>query len=178
MSKSTPLFTPILFVGCVIILVNFAIRASFGLFQIPIAEEFGWLRSEFSMAIAIQNLAWGVGQPIFGAIADKIGDSKALIIGAIVYALGLVLSAGATTPFEHQTYEWLVGFGIAGTGFGVLLAVVGRAASDENRSMTLAIITAAGSAGQIVGPLSAEWLLTMMPWQSVFLIYAASIIAV
>ncbi|MEP1536948.1 MAG: MFS transporter [Paracoccaceae bacterium] len=178
MSKSTPLFTPILFVGCVIILVNFAIRASFGVFQIPIAEEFGWLRSEFSMAIAIQNLAWGVGQPIFGAIADKIGDRKALITGAIVYALGLVLSAGATTPFEHQTYEWLVGFGIAGTGFGVLLAVVGRAASDENRSMTLAIITAAGSAGQIVGPLSAEWLLTMMPWQSVFLIYAASIIAV
>ncbi|MEP6021371.1 MAG: MFS transporter [Paracoccaceae bacterium] len=178
MSKSTPLFTPILFVGCVIILVNFAIRASFGVFQIPIAEEFGWLRSEFSMAIAIQNLAWGVGQPIFGAIADKIGDRKALILGAIVYALGLVLSAGATTPFEHQTYEWLVGFGIAGTGFGVLLAVVGRAASDENRSMTLAVITAAGSAGQIVGPLSAEWLLTMMPWQSVFLIYAASIIAV
>ncbi|MEO9820339.1 MAG: MFS transporter [Paracoccaceae bacterium] len=178
MSKSTPLFTPILFVGCVIILVNFAIRASFGVFQIPIAEEFGWLRSEFSMAIAIQNLAWGVGQPIFGAIADKIGDRKALITGAIVYALGLVLSAGATTPFEHQTYEWLVGFGIAGTGFGVLLAVVGRAATDENRSMTLAIITAAGSAGQIVGPLSAEWLLTMMPWQSVFLIYAASIIAV
>ncbi|MEP3639466.1 MAG: MFS transporter [Paracoccaceae bacterium] len=178
MSKSTPLFTPILFVGCVIILVNFAIRASFGVFQIPIAEEFGWLRSEFSMAIAIQNLAWGIGQPIFGAIADKIGDRKALILGAIVYALGLVLSAGATTPFEHQTYEWLVGFGIAGTGFGVLLAVVGRAASDENRSMTLAVITAAGSAGQIVGPLSAEWLLTMMPWQSVFLIYAASIMAV
>ncbi|MEO9517147.1 MAG: MFS transporter [Paracoccaceae bacterium] len=178
MSKSTPLFTPILFVGCVIILVNFAIRASFGVFQIPIAEEFGWLRSEFSMAIAIQNLAWGVGQPIFGAIADKIGDRKALILGAVMYALGLVLSAGATTPFEHQTYEWLVGFGIAGTGFGVLLAVVGRAASDENRSMTLAVITAAGSAGQIVGPLSAEWLLTMMPWQSVFLIYAASIIAV
>ncbi|MEP3845501.1 MAG: MFS transporter [Paracoccaceae bacterium] len=178
MSKSTPLFTPILFVGCVIILVNFAIRASFGVFQIPIAEEFGWLRSEFSMAIAIQNLAWGVGQPIFGTIADKIGDRKALILGAIVYALGLVLSAGATTPFEHQTYEWLVGFGIAGTGFGVLLAVVARAASDENRSMTLAVITAAGSAGQIVGPLSAEWLLTIMPWQSVFLIYAASIMAV
>lgn len=59
MSKSTPPFTPILLVGCVIILVNFSIRASFGVFQIPIAEEFGWLRSEFSMAIAIQNLAWG-----------------------------------------------------------------------------------------------------------------------
>ena len=119
-----------------------------------------------------------MGQPIFGALADKIGDRKALILGAIVYAAGLVLSAGATTPVEHQAYEWLVGFGVAGTGFGVLLAAVGRAASDENRSMTLAIVTAAGSGGQIVGPLSAEWLLTMMPWQSVFLIYAASIIAV
>ncbi len=176
MSARQSLMTPVLIVGCVIIVVNFAIRASFGVFQIPIAEEFGWLRSEFSMAIAIQNLAWGIGQPVFGAIAEKIGDRKALILGAVVYAAGLVLSAGATTPLEHQAYEWLVGFGIAGTGFGVLLAVVGRAASDENRSMSLAIITAAGSAGQVVGPPAAEWLLGMMPWQSVFLVFAAAIL--
>lgn len=178
MPKSVPLFTPVLIAGCIIILVNFAIRASFGVFQIPIADEFGWLRSEFSMAIAIQNLAWGIGQPIFGAIADRVGDRKALILGALTYALGLVLSAGATTPLEHQAYEWLVGFGIAGTGFGVLLAVIGRAASDENRSMSLAVITAAGSAGQVVGPLSAEWLLSFMTWQSVFLIFAACILGV
>lgn len=177
MSKPVPLFTPVLLVGCAIILVSFAIRGSFGLFQIPIAEEFGWLRAEFSLAIAIQNLAWGIGQPIFGAVAEKIGDRRAIVIGAVVYALGLVLSANAITPFEHQAYAWLVGFGIAGTGFGVILAVVGRAASDENRSMSLAIVTAAGSAGQVFGAPTAEWLLTVMSWQSVFLVFAAAIMA-
>ncbi|WP_291729101.1 MFS transporter [Leisingera sp. F5] len=177
MDRPAPLFTPVLIVGCIIIMVSFAVRASFGVFQIPIAEEFGWLRSEFSLAIAIQNLAWGIGQPIFGAIAEKIGDRKAIIMGAIVYAAGLVLSAGSTTPFEMQAYEWLVGFGIAGTGFGVVLAVVGRASSDENRSMSLAVVTAAGSAGQIFGAPAAEWLLSFLPWQTIFLIFAGVVLA-
>ncbi|MEM8555448.1 MAG: MFS transporter [Pseudomonadota bacterium] len=171
------LFTPVLIAGCIIMLISFAIRASFGVFQIPISEEFGWLRVEFSMAIAIQNLAWGIGQPIFGAIAEKMGDRKAIILGAILYALGLVLSSFATEPYQHQLLEVAVGFGIAGTGFGVILAVVGRASSAENRSMSLAIATAAGSAGQVVGAPAAEYLLTMMPWQSVFLVFAAAILA-
>jgi len=159
-------------------MTGFAIRASFGVFQIPIAEEFSWLRSEFSLAIAIQNLAWGVGQPIFGAFAEKFGEKKAIILGALVYALGLVLSSFAVTPAEHQFYEILVGFGVAGTGFGVILAVVGRAASDENRSMTLGIATAAGSMGQIIGPPVADYLLKSMNWSSVFLIFAVAIIAI
>ncbi|MEL7114622.1 MAG: MFS transporter [Pseudomonadota bacterium] len=178
MSETKPnLITPVLIGGCVIILISFAIRASFGVFQIPIAEEFGWLRADFSMAIAIQNLAWGIGQPIFGAIAEKIGDRKALVMGALMYAAGLVLSSFATTPEAHWGLEVLVGFGIAGTGFGVLLALVGRASSDENRSMALAIVTAAGSGGQVVGPPVAEWLLTFMPWQSVFIVFAVAILA-
>ena len=158
-------------------MVSFAVRASFGVFQIPIAEEFTWLRSEFSLAIAIQNLAWGIGQPVFGAIAEKIGDRKAIVMGALIYAAGMVLSAYSTTPLEHQAYAWLVGFGIAGTGFGVILAVVGRASSDENRSMSLAIATAAGSAGQVFGAPVAEWMLTLMTWQNVFLIFAAVILS-
>jgi MFS family permease len=177
MQSRVPLFTPVLIVGCAIIVVSFAIRATFGVFQIPIADQFGWARAEFSMAIAIQNLAWGVGQPIFGAIADKIGDRKAIIMGALIYAVGLVLSAWSTTPLEHQLYAWLVGFGIAGTGFGVILAVVGRASSDENRSMSLAITAAAGSGGQIFGPPVAEWLLSFMMWPNVFMIFAAAILA-
>jgi MFS family permease len=176
MQSRPSIFTPVLIVGCFIIMVSFAVRASFGVFQIPIAAEFGWLRTEFSLAIAIQNLAWGIGQPIFGAIAEKIGDRKAIIMGTLLYAAGMVLSAFATTPVEHQIYAWLVGFGIAGTGFGVILAVVGRASSDENRSMSLAITAAAGSAGQIFGAPVAEFLLTMISWQNVFLIFAAVIL--
>ncbi len=173
----TPLFTPVLMVGCIIIMVSFAVRASFGVFQIPIAEEFGWLRSEFSLAIAIQNLAWGIGQPIFGALAEKIGDRRAIIIGAIIYALGLMMSANSGTPIEHQTYAWLVGFGIAGTGFGVVLAVVGRASSDENRSMSLGVATAAGSAGQVFGAPLAEWMLGFLTWQSTFMVFAVVILS-
>lgn len=178
MQKSTPLFTPVLIVGCIIIMTGFAIRASFGVFQIPISQEFGWLRSEFSLAIAIQNLAWGIGQPIFGAVAEKLGDRKAIVMGALFYAAGLVASSFATTPGAHQFFEIFVGFGIAGTGFGVILAVVGRAASDKNRSMAMAIATAAGSAGQVIGAPTAEWMLGFMTWQSVFLAFAAIILGV
>jgi len=178
MTRSPSLFTPVLIGGCLIIVISFAIRASFGVFQIPIADEFGWLRAEFSLAIAIQNLAWGIGQPIFGAIAEKYGDRRAIVLGALLYAAGLVLSSFAITPEQHQFLEILVGFGIAGTGFGLILAIVGRAASDEHRSMALGITTAAGSAGQILGPPLAQALLDVMSWQPVFLVFAAAILAV
>ena len=161
-----------------ILLIGFGIRASFGLFQLPIATEFGWPRADFSMAIAIQNLAWGVGQPIFGAIAERFGDRRAIIAGALLYSAGLVLSSFAVTPGQHQFLEILVGFGIAGTGFGVILAIVGRAASPENRSLALGITTGLGSAGQVFGPLIAQALLRHYPWQTVFLIFAALILCV
>ena len=176
-SARTPMMNPVLITGCLIILVSFAVRASFGVFQIPVAEEFGWLRAEFSLAIAIQNLAWGFGQPIFGALAEKLSDRKAILLGAVIYALGLVMTSMSTTPFGHQAWAWAVGFGVAGTGFGVILAVVGRASSDENRSMSLAIATAAGSAGQVIGAPFAEALLSVMSWQSVFLVFAGLILA-
>ncbi|MDB5664660.1 MFS transporter [Cypionkella sp.] len=174
-SKSS-IFSPILIAGSVILMLGFAIRASFGVFQIPIAAEFGWARAEFSMAIAIQNLAWGFGQPIFGALAERFGDRRAIIAGAILYALGLVLSSYAVTPGQMQLLEVLVGFGIAGTGFGVILAIVGRAAKPENRSLALGIATAAGSAGQVFGAPAAQILLQYYHWQTVFVIFAVVIL--
>ena len=177
MQTKSALFTPVLIAGCVILMTGFAIRGSFGVFQIPIATEFGWPRADFSMAIAIQNLAWGFGQPIFGAIAEKFGDRRAIILGALCYAAGLLLSSQAITPGAHQLYEIIVGFGIAGTGFGVILAVVGRASSAESRSMTLAIATAAGSVGQMIGAPLAEGLMNILPWQSVFIAFAGLILS-
>ncbi|MGB0965935.1 MAG: MFS transporter [Litorivicinus sp.] len=165
---SQRLFTPVLIAASIVLLIGFALRAAFGLFQIPIADEFGWLRAEFSLAIAIQNLAWGIGQPIFGAIAEKFGDRKAIVLGVLCYAVGLFFTAYATTPIEMQWLEVLVGFGIAGLGFGVILAIVGRAASPENRSMAMGVATAAGSLGQVVGPLLVAQLLEWMSWQDVF----------
>jgi MFS family permease len=173
-----PLLTPVLLAGSAILLLSFAIRSAFGLFQIPVAEEFDWPRAEFSFAIALQNLAWGIGQPFFGAIAEKIGDRKAIIFGAILYSAGLILSSAAVLPWQHDLLQIIVGFGIAGTGFGVILAIVGRASSAENRSMSLAIATAAGSAGQVVGPPVIEWLLGQYPFQTVFVILGIAVLSV
>ena len=174
MSKSinSTIFTPVLIGGSLILLISFAIRSTFGLFQIPIAEQFLWARSEFSMAIAIQNLAWGIGTPIFSAFAEKFGDRKAITIGLILYALGILISSTASSPEAHQFLNILIGFGIAGSGFGPILAVVGRTASAEKRSLALGITTAAGSAGQVVGPPFAALLLSIMPWSSVFVVFA------
>ncbi|MDB6179386.1 MFS transporter [Paracoccus sp. Z330] len=177
MTAQARLFTPVLIGGCLILLINFALRASFGVFQIPIGEEFGWPRADFSLAIAIQNLAWGIGQPIFGALAERWGDRWAIILGAMLYSAGLILTAFATTPATMQLLEVMVGFGIAGTGFGVILAVVGRAASDENRSLALGIATAAGSAGQVFGAPLAEILLAFYSWQSVFIIFGVIVLS-
>ena len=170
--ETTSVFTPVLIAGSLILLISFAIRSTFGLFQIPIAEDFLWARSEFSLAIAIQNLAWGIGTPIFSAFAEKYGDRKAISIGLILYALGVFISSTATSPEAHQFLNVLIGFGIAGSGFGPILAVVGRSASNEKRSLALGITTAAGSAGQVIGPPFAAALLSFMPWNSVFEIFA------
>ena len=166
------LLNPVLIAGSLILLISFAIRSTFGLFQIPIAEDFLWARSEFSLAIAVQNLAWGIGTPLFSAFAEKYGDRKAISIGLILYALGVFISSTASSPEAHQFLNILIGFGIAGSGFGPILAVVGRAASDEKRSIALGVTTAAGSAGQVIGPPFAAILLSIMPWSSVFEIFA------
>ena len=176
-NQDTKLITPVLLASSIILMIGFGIRASYGVFQIPIADQFAWARTEFSMAIAIQNLAWGIGQPIFGAIAEKIGDRKAILIGIFCYAIGLIFCSYAITPGAHQFYSFFVGFGVAGTGFGVILAIVGRATSDANRSMALGIATAVGSVGQIIGPPTAEFLLRYFNWSVVFLIFAGIIIS-
>ncbi|MDC0193113.1 MFS transporter, partial [Pelagibacteraceae bacterium] len=174
MSKNinSTIFTPVLIGGSLILLISFAIRSTFGLFQIPIAEQFIWARSEFSMAIAIQNLAWGIGTPIFSAFAEKFGDRRAITIGLVLYATGILISSTASSPEAHQFLNILIGFGIAGSGFGPILAIVGRTASAEKRSLALGITTAAGSAGQVVGPPFAAFLLDIMPWSSVFVVFA------
>jgi MFS family permease len=108
MARQSSLLTPVLIGGSIILLLSMAIRSSFGLFQIPIAEEFGWLRAEFSLAIAIQNLAWGIGQPIFGAIAERFGDRRAIVLGAMLYAPGWCSrpspSRPASTRFSKSSW--------------------------------------------------------------------------
>ena len=177
-NNNSSLITPVLLAGSIIIIITFGIRGSFGVFQIPIENEFQWLRVEFSLAIAIQNLGWGIGAPIFGALGEKFGDKKMIIAGAFCYVIGLVLSTFAQNPLTHQFLELIIGFGIAGTGLGMILAVVGRASNEKNRSMALGIVTAAGSFGQMFGAPIAQSLLNLYSWQQVFIIFAFSIVLV
>ena len=176
--NNNSLITPVLLAGSLIIIITFGIRGSFGIFQIPIENEFQWLRIEFSLALAIQNLGWGIGAPIFGALGEKFGDRKLIIAGAFCYVIGLVLSTFAESPLTHQILEFIIGFGIAGTGMGMILAIVGRASSDKNRLMALGIVTAAGSVGQMIGAPIAQALLNVYNWQHVFIIFSLSIIVV
>ena len=176
MRPQASVFTPILIAASLILFLSFVIRSSFGVFQIPIAADLGWFRSEFSLALAIQNLAWGLGTPIFGAIAERFGDKRAILLGTLLYSAGLCLSAFAISPFQHQWLEIFVGLGIAGTGFGVVLGVVGRSAAPEQRSLALGLTTAAGSMGQVFGPPFAQYLLNWMHWSSVFLVFSGMIL--
>src|SRR5919107_1828187 len=105
----------VVFAGCLIALIGFGPRASAGLFQVPMTTEYGWGRDIFGLAIAIQNLLWGVGQPFAGAIADRFGAVRVLCFGALLYALGLVVMAYATTPGSLTLGACvLIGFGLSG----------------------------------------------------------------
>ena len=119
----------------------------------------------------------GIGQPLFGALAEKNRRPESHHTGRRDICFGHGHVGYGDNPAGASVLGLAVGMGVAGTGFGVILAVVGRASSDDNRSMSLAIATAAGSGGQVVGAPTAEWLLTMMPWQSVFVLFAAAILA-
>ncbi|MCI4660599.1 MAG: MFS transporter [Neomegalonema sp.] len=143
-----------------VLAVSFGLRSVFGIVLEPVSDEFGWPREVFSLSLAIQNLVWGAAQPFFGAIADRWGDRKALWLGFVCYALGMGLFLVAGTPLgQHLASGLLVGAGISGTAFGLVLAVVSRASSDERRSQNLGIVSALGSSGQVVIPLLLGWML-------------------
>ena len=137
--------------GCAISLLAFGPRSSMGFFQEPILTDKGWSSATFGLAIAIQNLAWGAGQPIFGAIADRFGAYKALAGGGIIYAIGLYIMGTADAPiWLHVGAGFLIGLGVAAGSFGIILSVFARNVPEEHRSVVFGMGTAAGSAGMFV----------------------------
>lgn len=154
MSQSAPVWrTPLIIIlaGCTIALLNFGVRSGFGLFLEPISAANGWGREVFALAIAIQTVLWGFGQPFAGALADRYGSGRVLAIGALFYAAGVALTAYSSTPLMlNLTHGMLIGIGLAGTSFTVALAAIARMVSPERRSWALGIGTAAGSMGQFL----------------------------
>ena len=165
--------------GCLIALITFGPRASAGLFQIPMTLEFGWGRDTFSLAIAIQNLLWGVGAPFAGAIADRFGTLRVLCFGAVLYALGLVVMGMASTPLAmHLGAGVLIGFGLSACSFNLVLAAFGKLLPESWRPMAFGMGTAAGSFGQFLFPPIGNVLIEQLGWHQALYVFAASVLLV
>ena len=165
--------------GCLIAMLTFGPRSAIGFFQLPMLTETGWSRDEFAIAIAIQNLCWGAGQPLFGAIADKYGTARVLILSGILYAAGLALTAVAPSPFFLTIGSGvLVGLAVAAGSFGIVLAAFARRVSAEQRSFVFGLGTAAGSAGMFLfAPLS-QALIDSYGWSDALLVLSAIMLLV
>ena len=145
--------TPIVVLVCgtIVLLLSFGIRTSFGLFLRPVIGEFGWGREVFAFAIALQILLWGVAQPFAGAIADKYGAGRVVVACGVLYALGIALMARAESPFGFTLGAGLlVGIGLSGTSFPIILAVIARSVAAHRRSLFLGLGAAGGSSGQLL----------------------------
>jgi predicted MFS family arabinose efflux permease len=167
----TPL--AVIIAGCLISMIGFGIRSVFGLFLDPMTVAQGWSRETFALAMAIQNLLWGLGLPLAGAIADRFGPVRVIALGAVVYALGVWGMAQADTPFLlHMTGGILTGLGVAFTAFSIALAAMVRVVGPDRRSFALGLGTAAGSLGQVVfSPLSQAFIADF-GWHAALIILA------
>nr|WP_306268487.1 MFS transporter [Pararhizobium sp. IMCC3301] len=154
-------------IGCLIVIASFGPRSILGLFLEPMTSANGWSRETFALALALQNLMWGAGQPVAGAVADRFGTAKVIAAGGIVYALGLVLMAYAEGPFAlHLTGGVMVGLGMSAASFSLVLSAFGRIVTPQKRSIAFGIGTAAGSFGQFVFGLGGIQLINQFGWQN------------
>jgi predicted MFS family arabinose efflux permease len=160
--------------GSIVLMLSIGTRQTFGLFLPPMTLDLGWTRETFGFAIALQNLVWGIGQPFAGAIADKFGAARVIVAGGLFYALGLLLMAHSTTGLAFDVSAGiLVGLGLSGAGFGVVMGVIGRAAAPEKRSAALGLAGAGGSFGQFVLLPFGQTLIAQMGWLNALVVLAA-----
>ena len=165
--------------GCAIAMISFGPRSTLGFFLTPISNANGWGRDVFGLALAIQNLLWGLGQPFAGAIADKYGAPRVLSAGAILYALGLYLMASATTPGMLQISAGvLIGFGLSGCAMPAVIGALGKLVPENWRSIAFGAGTAAGSFGQFLFSPIAVGLMESYGWQTTLLIFSGLLLLI
>lgn len=169
----------VIFCGCAIACLTFGPRSSAGLLLTPISDSNGWGRDVFAMSFAIQNLLWGLGQPFAGGVADRFGAVRVLIVGGLLYAAGLALMPLSTSPGAmHLTAGVLIGFGLSGASFSLVIGAFGKLLPDEWRSIGFGLGTAAGSFGQFLFTPLASALIAAVGWQATTLIFAALMLLV
>ncbi len=165
--------------GCLIAILAFGPRSTLGFFLTPLSMANHWGRDVFAFALALQNLLWGIGQPFAGMIADRFGTNRVLCVGALLYALGLAIMAHATSgPVLDLSAGILLGFGLSGSSFMVILAAFGKLLPAEWRSRAFGFGTAAGSFGQFLYSPVAVALMDNFGWQQTLTIFAATMLAV
>lgn len=169
-------YLPVLFFGSAILLLSFGARSSWGLFMPEMNADRGWSRETFSLAIAIQSLAWGIGAALLGALADKLGSMRTLLLGAVLYVAGLLGAVYVTTGGGlYLTAGAMVGAGIAGTGVGVVLAAIGKVVPAEKRTWAFGVAMASGSMGQFLFlPATAE-AIKAFGWSGALLAHALAV---
>lgn len=171
---STP-WVPVLFVGCLILIISFGLRSGFGLFLPEMTAARGWSRELFSLSIAIQNLAWGFAGFFLGTLADRYGSVRVLVLGGVLYATGLVGMAYAETgAMLHVTSGLLVGVAIGGTAFGIVFAALGKIVPEEHRAMAFGFGVAAGSFGQFLFTPVIGMLIDSQGWQNALFMLAGT----
>ncbi|MGB6117444.1 MAG: MFS transporter [Mesorhizobium sp.] len=169
----------IIICGCLIAALTFGPRSAMGFFQLPMLAEKGWDRTTFGLAMAYQNLAWGIGTPFFGALADRYGTARVLSLSGILYTAGLVMMANATTPgMFYLSGGVLVGLGVASGSFGIVLAAFARAVAPEKRSLAFGIGTAAGSFGMFVFAPLGQGLISSFGWYNALIYMAAMMVVI
>lgn len=163
----------ILLSGCLIALLGFGPRSAFGFFLTPMSNAHGWGRDVFALAFAIQNLLWGIGQPFAGAVADRFGTVRVLGLGALLYAAGLALMTVSDTPLSLQLSAGvLIGFGLSGCSFNLVLAAFGKLMPERWRMLAIGAGTAAGSFGQFLFAPFGVALIDGAGWQNALLVFA------
>lgn len=171
--RPRPRLELVIIAGCVISMIGFGLRADFGLFTKPISDELGWGREIYSLAIALQNLIWGAFQPIAGGIADRFGTARVLVLGTVIYIVGMLLIPLSDTPLElYLTAGVLVGIGVATTSFALVMAAFARSVPESKRSTVMGVATAAGSLGQFVFVPIGQGFMNAFGWQAA-IIYLA-----
>ncbi|MFO1168023.1 MAG: MFS transporter [Rhodoblastus sp.] len=160
--------------GCAIAILSFGPRSAIGAFQRDVLVDNNWTRDVFSLAVAIQNLMWGLGQPLAGGFADRFGAPRVLIVGAALYAAGLVIMGLSTTPVVFGlSAGLLIGLGLSGASFNLVLGAFGRLVPENRRSMAFGFGTAAGSLGQFLFAPLAVALIQNFDWRNTSFIFAA-----
>jgi MFS family permease len=173
----TPLV--ILICGCLIGMISFGPRSAFGFFLTPMTSAHGWGRDVFALALAIEMLLWGAGQPFAGALADRFGAVQVLSGGALLYIVGIVWMAYATTPIElHLSAGVVIGFGLAGCSFTIVIAAFGKLMPEKWRSLAFGAGTAAGSFGQFLFSPLAVALIDRFGWQNTLLIFGVILVSI